>query len=579
MIKRLARCVREYRPYALLTPVLVLLEVAMDILLPMLMAVIIDSGIQQGDPRMIGKMSLGLLGCTFLALVFGVLSGQTASIASAGFAKNVRHDLYYNLQTFSFESIDRFSTSSLITRMTTDVDYLQQAFQMSIRITVRAPFMLAFSLIMAFHINHRLSLVFLAVLPVLGLLMYLIMSRAHPIFETVFKMYDKLNTVVQENLRGIRVVKSYVREEHEIQKFQRTSQDIYVTFSRAQKLVSCIMPLMQLCMFGCSLILSWMGGRLIVFGEMTTGMLVSLLSYAFQILISLMMLAMVFMMLVISKASAQRVVEVLEEKTDLHSPDAPVTQVRDGSIRFENVGFSYAKDAKKLALKDVNLTIQSGETVGILGGTGAAKTTLVQLIPRLYDVTQGKLLVGGVDVRDYDLSALREQVAMVLQKNELFSGTIKENLRWGNQDASDQELEYVCKLACAHEFIQTFPKGYDTYIEQGGTNVSGGQKQRLCIARALLKKPKILILDDSTSAVDTKTDARIRQAFAQEIPDTTKLIITQRAASVEHADKIVVLDEGEIADIGSHEELMERCNIYREVYTSQQKGGGVDETV
>ncbi len=579
MIKRLARCVREYRPYALLTPVLVLLEVAMDILLPMLMAVIIDSGIQQGDPRMIGKMSLGLLGCTFLALVFGVLSGQTASIASAGFAKNVRHDLYYNLQTFSFESIDRFSTSSLITRMTTDVDYLQQAFQMSIRITVRAPFMLAFSLIMAFHINHRLSLVFLAVLPVLGLLMYLIMSRAHPIFETVFKMYDKLNTVVQENLRGIRVVKSYVREEHEIQKFQRTSQDIYVTFSRAQKLVSCIMPLMQLCMFGCSLILSWMGGRLIVFGEMTTGMLVSLLSYAFQILISLMMLAMVFMMLVISKASAQRVVEVLEEKTDLHSPDAPVTQVRDGSIRFENVGFSYAKDAKKLALKDVNLTIQSGETVGILGGTGAAKTTLVQLIPRLYDVTQGKLLVGGVDVRDYDLSALREQVAMVLQKNELFSGTIKENLRWGNQDASDQELEYVCKLACAHEFIQTFPTGYDTYIEQGGTNVSGGQKQRLCIARALLKKPKILILDDSTSAVDTKTDARIRQAFAQEIPDTTKLIITQRAASVEHADKIVVLDEGEIADIGSHEELMERCNIYREVYTSQQKGGGVDETV
>ena len=579
MIKRLARCVREYRPYALLTPVLVLLEVAMDILLPMLMAVIIDSGIQQGDPQMIGKMSLGLLGCTFLALVFGVLSGQTASIASAGFAKNVRHDLYYNLQTFSFESIDRFSTSSLITRMTTDVDYLQQAFQMSIRITVRAPFMLAFSLIMAFHINHRLSLVFLAVLPVLGLLMYLIMSRAHPIFETVFKMYDKLNTVVQENLRGIRVVKSYVREEHEIQKFQRTSQDIYVTFSRAQKLVSCIMPLMQLCMFGCSLILSWMGGRLIVFGEMTTGMLVSLLSYAFQILISLMMLAMVFMMLVISKASAQRVVEVLEEKTDLHSPDAPVTQVRDGSIRFENVGFSYAKDAKKLALKDVNLTIQSGETVGILGGTGAAKTTLVQLIPRLYDVTQGKLLVGGVDVRDYDLSALREQVAMVLQKNELFSGTIKENLRWGNQDASDQELEYVCKLACAHEFIQTFPKGYDTYIEQGGTNVSGGQKQRLCIARALLKKPKILILDDSTSAVDTKTDARIRQAFAQEIPDTTKLIITQRAASVEHADKIVVLDEGEIADIGSHEELMERCNIYREVYTSQQKGGGVDETV
>ena len=579
MIKRLARCVREYRPYALLTPVLVLLEVAMDILLPMLMAVIIDSGIQQGDPQMIGKMSLGLLGCTFLALVFGVLSGQTASIASAGFAKNVRHDLYYNLQTFSFESIDRFSTSSLITRMTTDVDYLQQAFQMSIRITVRAPFMLAFSLIMAFHINHRLSLVFLAVLPVLGLLMYLIMSRAHPIFETVFKMYDKLNTVVQENLRGIRVVKSYVREEHEIQKFQRTSQDIYVTFSRAQKLVSCIMPLMQLCMFGCSLILSWRGGRLIVFGEMTTGMLVSLLSYAFQILISLMMLAMVFMMLVISKASAQRVVEVLEEKTDLHSPDAPVTQVRDGSIRFENVGFSYAKDAEKLALKDVNLTIQSGETVGILGGTGAAKTTLVQLIPRLYDVTQGKLLVGGVDVRDYDLSALREQVAMVLQKNELFSGTIKENLRWGNQDASDQELEYVCKLACAHEFIQTFPKGYDTYIEQGGTNVSGGQKQRLCIARALLKKPKILILDDSTSAVDTKTDARIRQAFAQEIPDTTKLIITQRAASVEHADKIVVLDEGEIADIGSHEELMERCNIYREVYTSQQKGGGVDEAV
>ncbi len=579
MVKRLARCVREYRRYALLTPVLVLLEVAMDILLPILMAVLIDYGIQDGNPQMIAKLSVALLGCTVLALLLGVLSGQTAAIASAGFAKNVRHDLYYNLQTFAFENIDRFSTSSLITRMTTDVDYLQHAFHMLIRITVRAPFMLIFSLLMAFSINRSLSLVFLAVLPILGFFMYLIMSRAHPIFETAFKMYDKLNTVVQENLRGIRVVKSYVREEHEIQKFKRTSQDIYATFSKAQKLVSFIMPVMQLCMFGCSLILSWMGGRLIVFGEMTTGMLVSLLTYSFQILTSLMILGMVFMMLVISKASAQRVVEVLEERTDLYSPQNPVTQVKDGSIRFEDVGFSYAKDRENLALRNVNLTIKSGETVGILGGTGSAKTTLVQLIPRLYDVTEGRLLVGGVDVRDYDLTALRQEVAMVLQKNELFSGTIKENLRWGNQDASDEELEHVCRLACAHEFIETFPKGYDTHIEQGGTNVSGGQKQRLCIARALLKKPKILILDDSTSAVDTKTDARIRQAFAQEIPNTTKLIITQRAASVEHADKIVVLDEGEVVDVGTHSQLMERCDIYREVYISQQKGGSADEAV
>ncbi|HHY52573.1 MAG TPA: ABC transporter ATP-binding protein [Clostridiales bacterium] len=579
MIKRLARCIREYKRYALITPVLVLLEVAMDILLPILMAVLIDDGIQAGNPQMIAKLSFALLGCTVVALLMGVWSGHTAAIASAGFAKNVRHDLFHNLQTFAFENIDRFSTSSLITRMTTDVDNLQHAFQMIIRITVRAPFMLIFSLLMAFRIHRGLSLVFLAVLPILGLSMYLVMSRVHPIFETVFKMYDKLNTVVQENLRGIRVVKSYVREEHEIQKFKSTSQDIYVTFSKAQKLVSYIPPVMQLCMFGCSLLLSWMGGRFIVFGEMTTGTLVSLLSYSMQILISLMILGMVFMMLVISRASAERVVEVLEEQTGLHSPENPVTNIRDGSIRFENVGFSYSHDKEKLALRNVNLTIQSGETVGILGGTGSAKTTLVQLIPRLYDVTEGRVLVGGVDVRDYDLTALRQEVAMVLQKNELFSGTIKENLRWGNPDATDEELEHACRLACAHEFIESFPDGYDTHIEQGGTNVSGGQKQRLCIARALLKKPKILILDDSTSAVDTKTDARIRQAFAQEIPNTTKLIITQRAAAVEHADKIVVLDEGEIVDVGTHSQLMERCDIYREVYLSQQKGGAADEAV
>lgn len=573
MIKRLAACVREYKKDSILTPLYVTMEVVLEVIIPLLMARLIDFGIDGGSMSYIVKMGVALVAAAIISLIFGALSGRSAAIASAGFAKNLRHDMFYNVQGFSFSNIDKFSTASIVTRLTTDITNIQNAYQMIIRIAVRCPVMLIFSLIMAFSINHQLSLIFLACIPILGVGLYLIMSKAHPIFERVFKTYDKLNNVVQENLRGIRVVKSFVREDYEKEKFGTISEDIYSDFSKAEKTLAYNMPLMQFCVFASMLLISWFGARLIVGSTMTTGELMSLITYTMQILMSLMMLSMVFVMITISRASAERIVEVLNEESDLHNPKHPVYEVKDGAIRFDNVEFSYKKGSGKPCLKGINLTINAGETVGIIGGTGSSKSSLVQLIPRLYDVTEGSVSVGGVDVRDYDIETLRNEVAMVLQKNVLFSGTIKENLRWGNENATDEELVHACKLAQADGFITQFPDGYDTYIEQGGTNVSGGQKQRLCIARALLKKPKILILDDSTSAVDTQTDAQIRQAMRDEIPGTTKLIIAQRISSIEDADKIIVLDEGEINAVGTHEELLETNEIYREVYTSQQKGG------
>jgi len=573
MIKQLVGRVREYKKDALLTPFFVVLEVVMEVVIPTVMALLIDRGIDAGNLGAIWKYGLILIVCAMLALVFGALAGTFASRASAGFARNLRHDMYYAVQDFSFSNIDKFSTASIVTRLTTDVTNVQNAFQMCTRIAVRCPVMLIFSLIMAFRINNQVAWVFVGVLPILGIGLGILMKIVAPVFARVFKTYDRMNTVVQENLRGIRVVKAYVREEHETEKFQSVSGRLYREFSKAQKTMACAMPLMQICMYACILLISWFGARLIVGGSMTTGELTSLFSYVMQILISLMMVAMVFVMITMSRASAQRISELLTEQSDLHDPENPVTAVKDGSIRFENVSFSYKGDHHKFALHGVNLDIKPGQTVGILGGTGSAKSSLVQLIPRLYDVTEGSVKVGGVDVRAYHLETLRDEVAMVLQKNVLFSGTIKENLRWGNEKATDEELKRVCKLAQADEFISQMPDGYDTHIEQGGTNVSGGQKQRLCIARALLKKPKILILDDSTSAVDTKTDALIRRAFAEEIPETTKLIIAQRVSSVQDADQIIVMDNGCINAVGTHDELLRSNEIYQEVYRSQQKGG------
>ncbi len=576
MVKRLSRCIREYKRDAVLTPICVSMEVVMEVVIPLLMANLIDFGIEKGSMTYILQMGAALAGACILSLIFGVLAGRYAASASAGFAKNLRQDLYYAVQDFSFTNIDKFSSSSLVTRMTTDVTNVQNAYQMIIRIAVRCPVMLVFSMIMAFSVNPELSLIFLGAAPILAGGLFWIMRHAHPVFERVFHTYDKLNNVVQENLRGIRVVKSFVREEHEEEKFQKVSGSIFQDFVKAERLLAFNMPLMQFCMYGCTLLLSWLGAQLIVSSHgsaMSTGQLMSLFSYAVQILSSLMMISMVFVMITMSRASAERITEVLDEKSDLVSPPQAVEKVRDGSIDFENVSFRYSRKAQRDCLSNINLHIQSGQTVGILGGTGSSKSTLVQLIPRLYDATQGSVRVGGVDVKEYDLEVLRDSVAMVLQKNELFSGTIKENLRWGDPNASDAELERVCRLAQADDFIQGFPEGYDTYIEQGGTNVSGGQKQRLCIARALLKKPKILILDDSTSAVDTRTDALIRKAFREEIPDTTKLIIAQRISSVQDADLILVMDNGKIRDLGTHQELMENSPIYREVYFSQTKGG------
>ena len=574
MIKRLLKSVREFKKDALLTPFFVVLEVVMEVIIPLVMALLIDKGIDGQDMAAIWKYGIILVLCAMLALVFGAAAGTFAARASTGFARNLRHDMYYNVQNFSFSNIDKFSTGSIVTRLTTDVTNVQNAFQMCTRIAVRCPVMLVFALFMAMRINSRMALVFLAVLPILAIGMGILMKVVGPVFERAFKIYDRMNTVVQENVRGIRVVKTYVREDHETEKFEGVSGMLYRTFSKAQKTMAGVMPLMQFCMYACMLLISWFGARLIVGGSMTTGELTSMFSYAMQILMSLMMVAMVFVMITMAKASAERVAEILDEQPDLHNPANPIHEVKDGAIELDDVSFSYKGDERKLALKNVNLHIKAGQTVGILGGTGSAKSTLVQLIPRLYDTTHGTVKVGGVDVRDYDIEALRDQVAMVLQKNVLFSGTIKENLRWGDENASDEELERVCRLAQADEFIQQMPDKYDTHIEQGGSNVSGGQKQRLCIARALLKKPKILILDDSTSAVDTKTDALIRKAFAEEIPDTTKIIIAQRVSSVQDADQIVILDGGTVQAVGTHDELLAANTIYQEIYNQQNRKGG-----
>ena len=573
MIKRLSQCIREYKKDAILSPLYVLVESLLDVAIPFVMAGLIDKGIEAGNMSMILRYGAILVGFALVALTFGALSGRSCARATAGFARNLRHDMFHHLQVYSFSNIDKFSSAGLVTRLTTDVSNVQNAFMMIIRTLIRCPAMLIFAMVMSFRINHDISLIFLAVIPILGVGLYLIIKHVHPVFERVFKTYDRLNGVVQENLSGIRVVKNFVREDHEIEKFDTISGTIYNDFSLAERILALNSPLMQGCVYACMILVSWLGAKQIVIGNMSTGNLMSFFTYIMQILSSLMMLSMVFVMITMSRASAERIVEVLDEESDITNCDNPVYEVKDGSVEFTDVSFSYAKRPDKTVLDDIDLIIPSGQTVGIIGGTGSSKSSLVQLIPRLYDVTGGCVKVGGVDVRNYDLQTLRHNVAMVLQKNTLFSGTIKENLRWGNPDATDEELVHACRLAQADDFIRTFPDGYDTYIEQGGTNVSGGQKQRLCIARAILRKPKILILDVSTSAVDTKTDALIRQAFREEIPNTTKIIIAQRISSVMDADQIVVMDNGRINACGTHEELLANNEIYREVYESQQKGG------
>ncbi len=575
MLRKLSSCFREYKISAILAPLFVTMEVVMEVIIPYLMANLIDFGIDKGDMNYILKTGSVLTICCAFSLMFGAFSGRYAAHASSGFAANLRKDMFYNVQNFSFSNIDKFSTASIVTRLTTDVTNLQNACQMIIRVAVRSPMMLMFSLIMAFRINRRISVVYLCVIPILALGLYLVIRYAHPVFEKVFKVYDKLNRVVQENLHGVRVVKSFVREEYESEKFESVSQKIFRLFTKAEKAVALNAPMMQVVVYTCMILISWFSAKMIVAGDMTTGQLMSLMTYTMQILMTLMMLSMIFVMITISKASAERIVEILDEKSDITNPDNPVYEVKDGSVEFENVGFSYAKDVNKLCLSDINLKINSGETIGIIGGTGSSKSTLVQLISRLYDTTVGSVKVGGVDVRNYDIETLRDAVAVVLQKNVLFSGSVKDNLRWGNPFATDEEMKKACVLAQADEFVSAFPNGYDTFIEQGGANVSGGQKQRLCIARALLKKPKIIILDDSTSAVDTATDAKIREAFKKEIPDVTKIIIAQRISSIEHSDKIIVLDGGKISGFGTHKELLCTNEIYREVYESQIEGAKI----
>ena len=579
MLKKLSKSVREYKWAAFITPVFVTLEVIMEVVIPLLMANLIDDGVYMGEMNAALKIGVELIIAAVLSLIFGCLSGITASKASAGFAKNLRKDLYYKVQDFSFSNIDKFSTASLVTRLTTDVSNVQQAFQMLTRITVRAPLMLVISVIMAININAELSMILLIIVPIIAITLFFILRYVHPLMEKVFRKYDDLNEVVEENVSGIRVVKSFVIEEKEKKKFGKVSSDIYNTFSKAEKIMAFTMPTMQFAIYLCIILISWFGANIIVntgMTDLTTGQLMTFITYSIQILSSLMMISMVIMMLTIARASAERIYEVLIEEPNIKDKENPVTEVKNGDIEFNNVSFSYVDDKEKECLKDINLKIESGQTIGIIGGTGSGKSSLVNLIPRLYDVTEGSVKVGEVDVRDYDLKTLRDQVSCVLQKNVLFSGTITENIKWGDENASDEDVQRVCKLAQADEFIQGFPDKYNTYIEQGGTNVSGGQKQRLCIARALLKKPKILILDDSTSAVDTKTDSLIRKAFREEIPDTTKIIIAQRISSVEDADKIIVIDDGKINGFGTHEELLKNNAIYKEVYDSQMKGSDTD---
>lgn len=583
MIKTLMGSLREYKKGSLLTILMSILEAGFEILIPLCMAKVIDNGIDTGNMSAVWKYGIFLLIFAFLQLAAGVFSAHIAAHTSVGFCANLRQDMYNNVQTFAFSNIDKFSTASIVTRLTTDITNIQNAYQMLIRMTIRGPIMLVFSMIVSFRINSIIAWIFLAVIPIMAFLLLLIIKKANPILNRVFRTYDELNNVVQENIRAIRVVKSFNREDYEIEKFKRISESIYRDFAKSERLIAFNSPIMQFFMYACMLLISWIGAKAIISSGnnsalgMTTGDLTALFSYATQILMSLMMLSMVFVMITISLASARRIAEILNEKTDISNPDNPEMTVKDGSICFEGVDFVYASKADKRVLDNIHLSIASGETVGIIGGTGSSKSSLVQLIPRLYDVTDGRLTLGGIDVRNYDLNTLRNAVAMVLQKNELFSGTIKENLLWGNENATDEEIEQACRLACADEFIQTFPDKYNTHIEQGGSNVSGGQKQRLCIARALLKKPKILILDDSTSAVDTKTDASIQKSFAEYIPDTTKIIIAQRVSSVQHADQIVVLNEGKIIAVGKHEKLLKDCDIYREVYESQKKGDSENE--
>lgn len=584
MIKKLLKVVREYKKEALLTPFFVMLEVVMEVCIPLVMGMLIDYGFPEGqnivNVNAIYKYGGILIACAILALIFGILSGKFAAKAGAGFGKNLRHDLYYKVQEFSFKNVDKFSSASLVTRLTTDVTNVQQIFQAVIRIAIRTPLMFIFSFVMGFRISSRLSIIFLVLIPVIAIALYFLMNKIHPIMTSVFNRYDDLNNVVEENVRGIRVVKSFANEEYEKKKFETVSNDIYEKFSKAERYMALNMPVMQIGIYSCILLVSWFGAKVIVSSgatELTTGGLQSLITYGIQLLSSLMMLSFMFVMAVVSKTSVERVIEVLDEEPDLKNPKKPIYKVKDGSVEFKNVGFSYVNDENKECLKNINLRIKSGETIGIIGGTGTGKSSLVNLIPRLYDATSGEVKVGGVNVKDYDIETLRNEVAVVLQKNVLFSGTIAENIRWGNKDASDEEVERVCKLAQADDFVKSFPEKYNTYIEQGGTNVSGGQKQRLCIARALLKKPKILILDDSTSAVDTKTDSLIRKAFKEEIPNTTKFIIAQRISSVEDADKIIVMENGMVNGFGTHEELLKNNKIYKEVYESQTKGADTDE--
>lgn len=578
ILRTLAKSQRQYKKTSLLTMLCAMIEVVFEILIPLSISKLLDSGIEQGVMTCVWKYGAVLIALALMQMVTGILAARFGAKASVGFAANLRQDMYANVQTFAFSNIDKFSTASIVTRLTTDVTNVQNAYQMLIRMAIRAPFMLIFAMIVSFRISREISMIFLYVVPVLAVLLGLIVRCVHPVFVRVFKTYDELNNVVQENVRGIRVVKSFNQEAHETEKFRGVSERIYRGFVKAEQIITLNGPVMQTCVYTCLILISWFGAKAVVASGnhaalgLTTGSLTALFTYAMQILMSLMMLSMVFAMITIANSSAQRIAELLEEKTDIQNPEHPVYDVQNGEIIFDHVDFVYASKADKKVLDDISLTIRSGETIGIIGATGASKSSLVQLIPRLYDVTGGSLKLGGVDVRQYDIESLREAVAMVLQKNELFSGTIAENLRWGNESATDEDLRHVCKLACAAEFIEAMPDGYETHIEQGGANVSGGQKQRLCIARALLKKPKVLILDDSTSAVDTKTDAMIRKAFAEDIPETTKIIIAQRITSVQHADRVIVLEDGRIDAVGTHEELLRSCRIYREVFESQQKG-------